>query len=84
MGGWMGGSKSRVKDCLQQSKSVPIPDISDFRQLGPPIWMLYGPDFSLKKVSKIGTVWEWDRFLEHRDPNVLISDVYCIVLVLDV
>ena len=39
--------------------------------------MLYSPNFRKKKVSEIGTVWEWDRFLERRNPNILISDVYC-------
>ena len=27
-------------------------------------------------LSEIGTVWEWDRFLERRNLNVPISDVY--------
>ena len=41
---------------------VRISDNLDFRQLGPPIWMLYSPNFRQKKVSEIGTVWEWDTF----------------------
>ena len=49
-------------------------DSSDFRQY---IYELVPiKDRKSKKVSKIATVWEWDRFLESQNPNSPISDVY--------
>ena len=35
-------------------------------------------------MSEIRTVWEWDIFGKRRSPNVRISDVYCIVVILNV
>ena len=44
MGGWMGGSKSRVKDCLQQSKIVS----SDFRHI---LKTNYSENLNLARIS---------------------------------
>ena len=33
---------------------------------------------SINQTSEIQTVWEWDNFGKRRNPNVRISDVYCI------
>ena len=63
---------SEIGTLLSQYQTVQISESSDL-----PFGCLIVPISDRKKVSKIGTVWEWDRFLERRNPNVPISDVYC-------
>jgi hypothetical protein len=40
MGGWMGGRESRVKDCLQQSKTIPA------------IWLILNNSMALQFVAE--------------------------------
>ena len=42
------------------------------------VWALY---MVPNQTSEIWTVWEWDNFGKRQNPNVRISDVYCILQV---